>query len=119
VHRQRIGADGEAGMAAFLGEYLDHQIRGAVDHLRLLAKAVRAVDEAAQLDTAHDAVEIALAGGLEMREDIEAADAGAGLALFGGEILADLALPFQLAVDERHLARDEDEIARLHERHIV
>src|SRR3546814_19059264 len=34
--RQRYGTDGKAGMLAGIAEHLDHQVGGAVDHLRMV-----------------------------------------------------------------------------------
>ena len=70
-----------------------------------------AIDEADQLDDALDAVEIAAAGILELRHDVDGAEPGRLGAVLDGEILTELALVFDLAVLQRHLSGRVDEIA--------
>ena len=71
----------------------------------------RAIDEADELYDALHPVEIAAAGILELRDDIDGAQPRRLGCLLDGEVLADLALIFDLAVLQRHLARGVDEIA--------
>src|SRR2546421_2613064 len=72
--RQRAGPDGGAGMTAGIAEHLDHQIGGAVDHLRHVGEIGGAVDEAAEPQTAAYAVEIAAGRDLQVRDDVEGAE---------------------------------------------
>ena len=64
------GADPDrgAGVLPGIAEHRDHQIGGAVDHLRHLGEVGRAVDEAAKAQDPLHPVEVAVAGGLQMRE---------------------------------------------------
>src|SRR5258706_13000453 len=47
---QRGDADGGAGMAALVAERCDHQVGGAVQHLRPIEEIRRGIDEAAEPD---------------------------------------------------------------------
>ena len=60
-------------MSPGLAESLDHQIRCAVDHRRVLGEGGRAADEAAELQAAREPAEIAAAGGLGLGQDVEGA----------------------------------------------
>ena len=70
TRRQRPGADGGTRMLALISKHLRHQIRCAVDDERLLGEFRIAIDEARQANTAHDAIEIAAACDLELREQM-------------------------------------------------
>ena len=68
---RRIGgnanADGYADMRAIVAEHLDHQVGGAIHHLRSFGEAGGRIDEAAEPDDPRDLVEFA-EGRLDLRE---------------------------------------------------
>ena len=119
VARQRSAAHRGARVPPGIAEHLDHQIGGAVDHLRLLAVARHRIDEAAEPHAAHDLVEIAADRGLELRENVDGAEPRGLLRVFQRDFLADLTGELVLAVGVRHLAGDEHQRAGTLERHIV
>src|SRR5712691_2283929 len=71
--RQAVHPDRGAGMAAAIAEHRDHQVGGAVDHLRHVGELRGAVDKPADPQTAAHAVEIAAASDPQMGEDVERA----------------------------------------------
>ena len=79
-----------AGVAPALTEDLDHEIGGAVHHLRQVAERRHRVDEAAEPHAALDVVEVAERG-LGLGQEIDRADAGGGLAALDGSLGAKLA----------------------------
>lgn len=111
IERQRGGADGEAGVLAAVAEDGDDQVAGAVDDLGLVGEVRHRVDETAELDAARHTVEVAAARRLELGQDVDRHDAGAGLAVLDRKRVAQLADMAQLAVLERHLPGDEDQAA--------
>ena len=82
-------------------------------------KSRRGIDEAAEPDHAGDLVEIAERR-LELCQQIDRAGARGGLAVLDRHVVAELAGGDQLAfVVEAELARDHQEIAGAHERHVI
>src|ERR1700722_2860880 len=73
AERQRGHSDRGAGMLSRVAENLDHQVRGAVDHLRHVDEPRHAVDKTAEAQHLLDPVEVAAARVLHMREDVERA----------------------------------------------
>ena len=73
IDRQRSRADRRARMPALVAEDLDQQVGGAIDHLGMVGEVGHAIDEADKLDDALELVEIAAAGILELRHDIDGA----------------------------------------------
>src|SRR5229473_8419508 len=65
--RQAAHPDRGAGMAAAIAEHRDHQVGGAVDHLRHVGELRGAVDKSAEAQAPRHAVEIAAAGNPQMR----------------------------------------------------
>ena len=108
VSRQRADADRRAGMAADLVEDIGEQVRTAIHHFRVIAEGRRRVDEAEQLDDAHDAAEIA-GGGMHDGEQIEPGQARMLIGLLDGHILADLAGAERAVGAQRALAGQEDQ----------
>ena len=102
-----------------IAEYLDHQIGAAVHDLRQLGEILGGIDEAPEAHASDDAVEIAGERVLEVREEIEPAEARGLLALLDRELTAELAHEAPLAHPYRQLARDEQQIAAPDEGHIV
>jgi hypothetical protein len=66
-----IDAHRRAGMASGVAQHLDHQVRAAVDDLGDVDEVGTGLDEAAQLDHPHHAVEIAVAGGLHLGQQVD------------------------------------------------
>ena len=89
--------DGGAGVPTLVAEHRDHEVGGAVHHLRPVEEVRLRIDEAAEPHHADDLVEIAERG-LELREQIDRAGARGGLALLDGDAGAELALGDQVAV---------------------
>ena len=89
----------------------DEQVGGAVDDLGLLAEAGLAIDEAADLDAAADAVEIAAEGELELGDDVESAQTSGLLALLDVKFDAHLTEIFEFPLQHRDLTRHEGEVA--------
>src|SRR5204863_9359121 len=99
--------------------HLDHQIGGAVDHLRHVGEIGGAVDEAAEPQTAAYAVEIAAGRDLQVRDDVEGAETRRLLSVGDADRGAELADKAALAIPLADLAGDENEIARHRERHVI
>src|SRR5690606_20315339 len=108
---QRFGADGHAGVLAGLAEDLGHQIRGAVDHPRLFREVGGAVDQPEQLDHTGHAVESSGNRVLDLGQDLERGLARRLVAALDRQVAAALADITGLAVDDRPLAGDVDEMA--------
>src|SRR5918994_6515308 len=68
--RQAWATDRKAGMMPGLPHRQDDQIGRAVDDLRMLGELRRAADEAAELEAAAEPVEIAVAGGIGLGEEV-------------------------------------------------
>src|SRR5690606_22719971 len=77
-------------------------------------EARSSLDEAAQFDDPHDALQIAVHGGLDLGDQVDGAQPGAGGGLFRGHVDTDGALDPARGV-VRQLARDVDQIAGLDE----
>ena len=115
---QLIDADGRTGVTTGVAEHLDHQVRAAVDDGGDGGEARSGLDKAAQLHDSHDAVQIAVQRGVQLGQQVDAAQTGAGVGLFRRDVLADRALETARGV-VRQLARDVDEVSGADERHIV
>ncbi len=63
-------------MAALVAEDLDEEVGAAVDDLGLVGEAGRRVDEAGELDDADEPVEVAVAGGPDLGDEVQAAGPG-------------------------------------------
>src|SRR5690606_6950428 len=115
---EAVDADGGAGVAALVAEDLDHQVRAAVDDGGDGLEVAGGLDEAAQLDHADDALEVAVEGGRHLGQQVDAAHARRGLGLFRGDVGADRALdPARGVVGQ--LAGDVDQVPAAHEGHVV
>src|SRR3954454_9390569 len=97
IGRQRGHADRGAGMAALVAEGCNHQVGGAVQHLRPIEEIGRGVDEAAEPHHANHLVEVAERG-LDLREQVDPAGPRGGVALLDGDAGAELALGDELAL---------------------
>src|SRR5205085_10770523 len=117
--RQSARADRGAGVLAGIAKHLDHQIGGAVDHLRHVGELGRAVDKPAEPQTAADAVEIAAGGDLQMRDDVERTEPRRLLPLGDADAGAELADKAPLAIPLADLPGDKDEVAGDCERNVV
>src|SRR5690606_29135544 len=115
---EAVDADGGAGVAALVAEHLDHQVRAAVDDGGDGLEVAGGLDEAAQLDDADDALEVAVEGGRHLGEQVDAAHAGGGLGLLGRDVGADRALDPARGV-VRQLAGDVEQVPAAHEGHVV
>ncbi len=104
-------------MAGLLAEHLDHEVGGAVHHLRAVEEVRRAIDEAAEADDADDAVEIADRR-LDLRDDVEAALRAALLAFLDRDPAAELA-GHQAVGPQRDLPRDGQQRTAAHVRHVI
>src|SRR6187402_2056438 len=91
IRGQRGDADRGAGVAALVTERGDHQVGGAVEHLRPVQEVRRRVDEATEAHHAHDLVEVAKRR-LDLGQQIDRATACRGGTLFDGDAGAQLAL---------------------------
>ena len=106
-------------MAALVAEHFDHQVGGAVHHLRPVGEAGRRIDEAAEPDHAGDLVEIAERR-LDLRQEIDGAGARGLLAVLDRDAAAELARGHHLAVGaEADLAGDREQLAAQHEGHVI
>ncbi|TIN19643.1 MAG: hypothetical protein E5Y51_05710 [Mesorhizobium sp.] len=99
-------------MAADLVKDIGEEIGAAVDHLRVIAEGRRRIDEAEQLDDAHDAPEVARRR-VHDGKQVEAGEPGMLIGLFDGDVLADLAGAKRAIGAQRPLAREEDQPAAL------
>ena len=106
-------------MFAGIAEGGDHQVRRAVDDGRLLREIGCRGNEAAELDHTHHAVQIAVAGRLDLGDQVDRADLRLLVAILDGGVVAEMACRGQLAVDKGHLAGDIDHVAALDPRNIV
>ena len=102
-------------MLALVAERRDHQVGGAVHHLRTVDETRRRIHEAAEPHDAHDLVEVAERG-LDLGEKIDRAGARRLLAVLDGDAAAELALGDELAAVEANLAGYHEQIAGAHER---
>ena len=78
-------------MAALVAQQFDQQIRGAVDHLRLVGEIACGIDEPGQLDHPLQTPKIAIAGGPHLRQQRERTALRGGGALFNSQRLAQFA----------------------------
>src|SRR4029078_9500542 len=116
---QRGDADSRPGMPALVAERCDHQVGGAGQHLRPVEIIRCRIDEAADPHHADHLVEVAECR-LYLRQQIDRAGLRCGVALFGGDAGAELALGNQLAVGiGANLAGDEQQVSGTHEADIV
>ncbi len=97
-------------MTPRIAEYVDEQIRAAVDHARMLGKLRRRVDHPQQLDHLLHAAEIAQFV-VQYRQQIEADELRMPVGFVGGHGLADLARHQVAGFVERPLAGQEQQIA--------
>src|SRR4051812_32616154 len=80
VRRQRGDADGGAGMAALVAKSQNHQVGGAIQHLRPVEEVRRRIDETAEPDHPDHLVEVAQRR-LDLRQQVDGAAARRGRAL--------------------------------------
>ncbi len=105
-------------MTAGIAQHLDHQVGAAVDHLGDVVKVRSRLDEAVQLDHAHDILKIAAGRRLHLRQQVDAADPRRGDTVLDAEIDTQCAFDSACAVIGE-LAGNMSMIARPHERHVV
>src|ERR1700722_2664445 len=106
-------------MAALVAKGRNHQVGGAVEHLRSVQKVRRGIDEATEANHPRYLVEVAKRG-LDLRQKVDRAAARGRGALLDGHAGAKLALGDQLAVRaEANLARYKQQIPTAHEGHVV
>ena len=106
-------------MAPGVAEHRDRQVGRAIHHQGMLSELGRRSDEAAEADNPLHPVEVAAAGRLQMHQDIDEAQPRGFLRLLDRNAPADLAGDRDLAVDRRHLAGDDDQVAGDDVGHIV
>src|SRR5712691_12783817 len=116
---QAARPDRGAGMAAAIAKHCDHQVGGAVDHLRHVGELRGAVDKPADSQAAAHAVEIAAAGDPQMRQDVERAEPRCLPPVGDADSGAELPDKAKLAIPLADLTRDEDEIAGNRERNVI
>ena len=105
-------------MNAPVAEGLDHEIRAAVEDLRVLLEVRCCVDEPLELDDASHAIQRSQLQ-LDGRENVEPSEARERIALLGGEFSTEPTLRGR-AVDRRGtLPRDEEQLPRLHTVRVV
>src|ERR1700751_2862351 len=106
-------------MAAFVAEYLHHQVRGAIHDLRPLGETRHRIDEPTKPRHAHHLVEITKRG-FELRKEVDRACARRLLSVLNGYAAPQLAFCHQLAVEaETNLAGNDKDVAGTREGHIV
>ncbi|MNT29670.1 hypothetical protein D3C72_1654230 [compost metagenome] len=105
-------------MAGLVSQHVAQQVRRRVEYCRLFKPARRAGN--VPIDT-HDVVQSRKATqmGVNLRQHVERGQFGGALALVDGQILADLALPDHLAILQRQLPGNEQQICRLADRGIA
>ncbi len=114
VERQAGETDcGTRMVAPFLAEQVDDEIREAVDHGRVIAERAAAIDHAEDPQPSGDALEIAEFS-FEAREHGECGALRRRVALFDGEVLANLAeRGGERAIGvQRHVPGDVDAVAK-------
>src|SRR5262249_48912659 len=102
AERQRVDADGRAGVLAALAQHLYEKIGGAVDDLRNVGEVRRAVDEADHLGNVLHLLEVA-EGLLQDGKDVDRADPRGVPPLFDADGVAYLADEPGTARNDRHL----------------
>lgn len=103
AQRQSVDTDGAAGVLPAVSEDLTVQLGHAVDDGRLLGEVISGVDEAGDLDDAHDIVEVTDHSG----DGGQSVEPGGACQLVAGvevDIRAQVTGGGQLAVDDRQLA---------------
>src|SRR3990167_2964279 len=106
-------------MAALVAEHVDHQIGGAVHHLRSVGKAGRRIDEAAQPHDPGHLVELA-EHRLDLRQQIDGAGARRLLAVLDRNAAAELTFGDQFALRaETQLTGHHQQVAAAHAGHII
>src|SRR5918996_6153885 len=111
IERQARATDGKPRMAPRLCHGAHHKVGGAVDDLGLIRELGRAADEAAELQAAREAGEVAFAGGPRLRQQVERAQARRGLALLDADVTAELTDHGHAPALQRQLPRDEEQPA--------
>ena len=106
-------------MSASIAKDFDEEIGCTVDDDRVLAEISDAVHKPAHFHNPADPVQIAIKGGLRLRDDIQSANPRRLLCIFDGLVVTDLADVQQVAVPEGHLARDVECVVLECVRHIV
>ena len=81
----------ERGVAADIIENSGEKIGATVDHLGMVAERRYGIDEAKQLDDAHNAAEIAR-GGMHDGEQVQAGETGMAIGLLDRDVVAHLAV---------------------------
>jgi hypothetical protein len=84
-------------MPARIGKYRDSKIGGAVNHGRMLGEGGRAGHETAKPHHAGDAIEVAVASHVQVRQHVHQAEPRRFLALFHGDAFAEFSREGQLA----------------------
>src|SRR6185437_4111599 len=107
ISRQRTAADGGAGMTSGVTEDRDHQVRGSVDYLGVIAEFRNCIHEPTEPDAADHAIEVAIKRCPELSENIDCAQTCGRLSVFQRNIAAQLADKLILAVFARHLSGNE------------
>ncbi|MNG17026.1 hypothetical protein D3C84_1009840 [compost metagenome] len=102
--------------ALFGAEHFGEELAGAVGHQMLFGEGADRVHEAHHLDDALDLVQVAH-GRVQRAEQVDGDGARGLLAFVGADVGAELADP-DLAVLLGDVARQEHEVAGLHERHV-
>ena len=110
-----VDAQREAGVLAAFAENFAHQIRRAVEHLRMAAETLGAMHVALDADDLADVFQVA-GGRLELGDGVEGALARGLVAVFIGNLRTEFAGVSNLAIAPRQLAGSENEIARANPR---
>lgn len=105
-------------MTPSFAEHLDHEVRAAIQDPRDIKKRGASLDKAAQPDHTRHFRKITLAGGAELRDQIDPAEFCCGLSGFEIKVLTDHAANSAGGVD-RDLARDMYERAGADEGNVV
>src|SRR5947209_3160495 len=119
VGGKRGNADSGAGVPALVAEGRNHQVGGAIQHLRPVQEVRGRIDEPAEPDHAHHLVEVAQRG-LDLGQKVDGAAARRGIALLDGDAGAELAFGDQFAVRiETDLAGYKQQVAAAHETDVI
>jgi drug/metabolite transporter (DMT)-like permease len=111
IQRQGRGTDGSAGVTALVTEDFDHQVAGAVYDFGMIVEGAVCIHEPAQTNNAHNPVQIAIAGGLDLGNDVEGAKSCCLITFINRELLAQFALILQFTVFQGDLTGDEHVVA--------
>src|SRR5262245_35048627 len=119
VERQDGDADRGAGVPALVAEHLDHQVGGAVHHLRPVEEGGVRVDESTKPHDPHDLVEIAERD-LDLSQEVDGAGAGGLLTVLDRHGFPKLALGDERAAgSEADLAGDDQHRSGAHKADII